>query len=253
MRRRIAQTSRRSGHAASIPPNPAPRRQSHDDDNDANHAPGGPVNHGRAVRCRAHRNGRAGTSGAGGGGSGGRGAAGPRPGGLERSPAHPTQDAGNGHGLRSERLFRQVRAEMQELRSSFSNLQVAGEELSELDIAAVVANPDAAALLPPALLVRALIRSNESSEKLLRKLARARARSERLDAKLRDLRQERAFTRGRTETLDQVIAALHGNLEDLRATRDSNLRTLGEPSAPRVLRGAAMAPAHDALPPPERA
>ena len=163
----------------------------------------------------------------------------------------PLKTQATGTDVRSERLFRQVRAEVQELRSSFSNLQVAGEEMSELDIAAVADNPEAAALLPSALLVRALIRSNESSEKLLRKLARARARSERLDAKLRDLRQERAYTRGRTETLDQVIAALHGNLEDLRAARDGQ-RSLAEVAGPRALRGA-MAPVHEALPSPERA
>ncbi len=176
----------------------------------------------------------------------------PGPAGLNGHRQLPLKTQATGNDVRAERLFRQVRTEMEELRSSFSNLRVAGEEMTELDIVSVCENPDAAAALPPALLVRALISSHQSSEKLLRKLARARARNQRLSEKLRTLSQEQAYVRGRTETLDQVIAALHGNLEDLRAARDGE-RALSEPAQPRALRGGSMAPPHEALPSAERA
>ena len=117
------------------------------------------------------------------------------------------------------------------------------EELTELDLDAVTANPEGAAALPPAVLVRALVESHRASGRLQRRLARSRDRIARLENRIRDLKQERAYESGRLETLDRVIAALHANLEDLRLARDSEAPRVEAPPEPRVLRSASQTPA----------
>ncbi|MGE5596615.1 MAG: hypothetical protein ACM3S1_11350, partial [Hyphomicrobiales bacterium] len=131
-----------------------------------------------------------------------------------------------GSDARAERLVRQVRSELEDLRQSITRIREIPEALTELDLAAVAADPDAAAALPPGLLVRALIEARERNNRLEKRIAKQRDRIERLEEKVRDLKQERAWLRGRMETFEDVIAALHANIEDLRLHRDS-ARALG--------------------------
>lgn len=131
----------------------------------------------------------------------------------------PMKTQMSGADVRTERFVRQVRGELDELRASISHMREIPEELTGLDLDAVAANPEAAATLPPALLVRALVESRDHARRLEKRVAKQRDKIERLEEKVRDLKQERAWVRGRQETLDEVIAALHANLQDLRAFR----------------------------------
>jgi chromosome segregation ATPase len=87
----------------------------------------------------------------------------------------------------------------------------------------VAGDPGAAETFPPGILVGTILECD----------AENRALSLRLEAReqeLQDLRQsladhvvEDAEIRGRLRTLEEVIAALHSNLEDLRLQRDQLL------------------------------
>jgi len=173
------------------------------------------------------------------------------PGPSAARPSLKTQATGN--DARAERFYRQVRSEVDDLRKAITRRTVADHEFADLDIAAVAANPEAATLIPPEVLVKAIIELHEDRTRLEQRLAKQRAEGQRLRKRLRGIQQDRAFERGRLETLDQVIGALHANLEDLRAARDSDQPGLGGRPEPRVLRPEAIAPAPEALPPAEHA
>jgi|GEM_PF-2105733 len=128
----------------------------------------------------------------------------------------------SGTEARAERLVRQVQHEVAELREALEAVRSAPGGLTALDLDAVARDPEAAAKLPPALLVRALIELRERNMRLEQKLARRRERIRKLEERVRELKQERAWYRGRQQTLDEVIAALHANLQDLRLHRDTH-------------------------------
>jgi hypothetical protein len=138
---------------------------------------------------------------------------------LGHAAARPLKSQLTGSDLRAERLVRAVRMDVEALRTALDALAAAGSDMTALDPDAVAADPAAAATLPAALLVRTVIRSHEANAQLLERLAAERARRRKREAKLRDLRLRHALLKGRTRTLDAVIAALHGNLEDLRLAR----------------------------------
>jgi hypothetical protein len=158
----------------------------------------------------------------------------------------PLKEQATGNDARAERMFRQVRADVDDLRKQLGQRRNVDHEFAELDIAAVANNPEAAALIPPEALVKALVEAHAANQRLEKKLGRARARTARGEARLRRFKEARAFEQGRLETLDRVIEALHGNLEDLRLARDSAGPLVGERPEPRVLR-----PGPEALPPAE--
>jgi hypothetical protein len=141
--------------------------------------------------------------------------------------------------LRAERLMRQLRGQLDELRERIDS-RAAPELLTRLDLAAVAADPDAAMELPAALLVRALVQAHGDILCLEERVADQRTKIGALSARIREVDTERAYSRGRTQTLDEVIAALHSNLEDLRLQRDS-ARLLPISAAPRALRSSDQA------------
>jgi len=153
----------------------------------------------------------------------------------------PMRSQMSGGDVRAERLVKQVRGEVDELRATLATLTAGPGDLSTLDYDAVAANPAAAALLPPATLVAAITELHGRNRKLARKSEKLEARLEALETKVRDLKQDRAWARGRLDTLAEVIEALHANIEDLRHHRD-NTRALAAPAvAPRALRAAGQA------------
>ncbi|MCC6381050.1 MAG: hypothetical protein IT304_01000, partial [Dehalococcoidia bacterium] len=135
----------------------------------------------------------------------------------------PLKSQATGSDLRAERLVRQVRGEVEELRRALRSLQDAPEQMTEIDVDAVAANPEGACALPPALLVRALVQMREQQARLERQNAGQRRKLEAARARARALKRERAFLRGRMQTFDEVLGALHANLVDLRAQRDAML------------------------------
>lgn len=155
----------------------------------------------------------------------------------------PMKGQATGNDARAERFFREVRAEVDDLRRTLSRVRELDEELTELDLDAVTSNPEGAAALPPQVLVRALVESHRANGRLQRRLEKSRDRIARLEDRIRDLKQAQAYESGRLETLDRVIAALHANLEDLRLARDSETPRVEAPPEPRVLRTAPQPPA----------
>ena len=141
--------------------------------------------------------------------------------------------------LRADRLVRQVRCQIDALRERIDGRAVP-ETLTRLDLAAVAADPDAALELPPSLLVRALVDAHGEISCLEERVTDERTKIGALSARIREIDTEQAFSRGRIQTLDEVIAALHSNLEDLRLQRDST-RLLSISAAPRALRASDQA------------
>lgn len=137
----------------------------------------------------------------------------------------PLKSQATGSDLRAERLVRQVRGEVEDLRRALRSLQDAPEQMTELDVDAVAANPEGACALPPALLVRALVQMRERQARLERQNAGLRRKIDTARARGRALKRERAFLRGRMQTFDDVLGALHANLVDLRAQRDAMIGT----------------------------
>ncbi len=142
---------------------------------------------------------------------------------------------------RADRLIRKIRGEVEGIRNTLEQLSLESAEMMEVDIAAVMADPETATTLPPAALVRALVALGERNEDLERELSTTRSKATKLRSRIRDMRLDDAAIRARLETLEEVIAALHGNLEDLRAERDFS-RHLEAPAAPQPLRAPSDAP-----------
>jgi len=143
----------------------------------------------------------------------------------------PLKGQMTGSDARAERLVRQVRQDVERLQSTLSQLATEQSELYEVDAASVAANPDAALTLPPAVLVRALVASDQENRATRKRIAKGRVREQKLREKLHRMELEEASRKSRLDTLEEVLAALHGNLQDLRAEREY-LRQHAAPQLP---------------------
>jgi uncharacterized coiled-coil DUF342 family protein len=161
----------------------------------------------------------------------------------------PLRHQATGGDVRAERLFKKVKGEVDELRAALDAIHEVSEELTELDLDAVAEHPEAAAQLPAAVLVKGLLAARDEQLRLRQRATKVRAKNAKLAAEVRQLRQERSYFRGRMLTFDEVIGALHANIEDLRIGRDSH-DAVGPTPAPRVLRPGA---GNDAISPAEQA
>jgi len=122
---------------------------------------------------------------------------------------------------RAERLMRQVRVEVDELRELLDGLQDGQHEMTVIDLQAFLRNPQAAATLPAPMLIRTLVRAAEHLNEVEAEVTKAREESLSWERQMYALREERAALRARTETFSEVAAALHANLEDLRFAREA--------------------------------
>jgi FtsZ-binding cell division protein ZapB len=132
---------------------------------------------------------------------------------------------------RAERMFRSVRGEFEDLRRSLDVLSIGHEEMLDLNLAAVAADPDAAATLPPSVLVRALMAAAELHEKLEGQVDEATEKIVTLQDEVQSLLLQRAALQGRLQTFEDIVAALHANLKDLRGERDRQLSEAPRPAA----------------------
>jgi hypothetical protein len=139
-----------------------------------------------------------------------------------------------GGDARAERLVRAVRMEVADLKQAIGSWGEAREEMLDIDLEAVRANPEAAATLPPMALARALAAAAERITELEAAASTRGAAESALRQELGELQEEHAYTRGRMEMLQEVIAALHENLEDLRYERARHAALEGPP--PRALK-----------------
>ncbi len=140
---------------------------------------------------------------------------------LGRSaPNIPLRGQMAGSDARAERLVRQVRSDVERLQEVLDALSAAQGDMMEVDPAAIAANPEAAATLAPGLLVRAVIAAESENRRLRKRLAKARQREQRLHGRLQQLELASAARKSRLDTLEEVLAALHGNLQDLRQERE---------------------------------
>lgn len=126
----------------------------------------------------------------------------------------------NSSDARAERLVRQVRNEVAALQETLQALSREHDDLLEVDPAAVASNPQAALTLPPAVLVRAVMSAEAENRKLRSQARKAAERQRRLRERLHELQLAEAARASRLQTLEEVIAALHGNLGDLRQERE---------------------------------
>jgi hypothetical protein len=147
----------------------------------------------------------------------------------------PLRNQATAADSRADRLVRQIRGEVEQLREALDSLVSEQDEMVEVDPALVVAHPDAAATLPPAVLVRAIVATHEENVRMKKRVSKQGRREANLRRRYNELKLEDAARRSRLDTLEEVLAALHANLQDLRLERDSQ-RLLPEPSAQPVLR-----------------
>ncbi len=131
----------------------------------------------------------------------------------------PLKGQMTGSDARAERLVRQVRQDVERLQSTLNQLASEQSDLYEVDAAAVAANQEALTL-PPAVLVRALVASDQENRSLRKRVGKSRIREQKLREKLHRMELDEASRKSRLDTLEEVLAALHGNLQDLRAERE---------------------------------
>jgi chromosome segregation ATPase len=87
----------------------------------------------------------------------------------------------------------------------------------------VVTDPGAAEQFPPPVLVSTILECEAENRALRRRLTARRQELQELKQGMADHVVEDAELRGRLRTLEEVIAALHANIEDLRLQRDQLL------------------------------
>lgn len=131
----------------------------------------------------------------------------------------PLRAQANASDARAERLIRQVRDDVERLQGALDALSSGQSELLEPDPAAIAADPEAAASLDPVTLVRAVVAVERENRRLRKRLGKTRQRELKLQAAFHELRLEHAARKGRLDTLEQVLSALHDNLQDLRQER----------------------------------
>jgi hypothetical protein len=147
----------------------------------------------------------------------------------------PLRNQATAADSRADRLVRQIRGEVEQLREALDALVSEQDEMVEVDPASVMENPDAAATLPPAVLVRTIVSAHEENVRLKKRLSKQGRRQSNLRRRYNELELEDVARRSRLDTLEEVLAALHANLLDLRLERDSQ-RLLPEPASQPVLR-----------------
>lgn len=125
-----------------------------------------------------------------------------------------------GSDARTERLVRQVRAEIDELRALLDSNVESRDGLFALDYEAIVSDPETVASLPPETLTRSLLTAARRVLALEAEIESQDADMANERAKADEVRREAAWMRGRYESMAEIIGALHGNLEDLRRARD---------------------------------
>jgi hypothetical protein len=121
---------------------------------------------------------------------------------------------------RAERLIRQVRTEVAALQETLTALAQEHDEMLEVDPASVAENPEAALTLPPAILVRAVVSAEAENRRLRKRARKIQARQQQMKERLLELQLSEAARASRLQTLEDVIGALHGNLQDLRQERE---------------------------------
>ncbi len=122
---------------------------------------------------------------------------------------------------RAELLVKHVRSELDGIRETLDLIGAGQDEMLEVTPASVAANPTVAATLAPVVPVRSMITAHSRQQELEQQLAELTAQFVATKHELSTMREQHAGQGGRVDTLDQVIAALHENLQDLRAERKS--------------------------------
>ena len=150
----------------------------------------------------------------------------------------PLRSQSTGTDARAERLVRAIRGEVEDLRETLDQLASDRAEFLEADLEAIVADPQGAASLPAPVLIRALLLANERNEQMQSELERKSRLASKLKGQLREVRIDQASAKARLETLEEVIAALHANLEDLRSEREVSRQLAAPANAPQQLRAA---------------
>lgn len=135
-------------------------------------------------------------------------------------PFRDLKGQASAYDARAERLVLGIRAEVEELRDAVSVRQQVEESVMRVDAAALLAQPGLVSAVPPMLLARLIDDMRAQVGELENALAQRTHELERLQSDNAQLQREHAGANSRLETLQDVIAALHANIQDLRAARD---------------------------------
>ena len=131
----------------------------------------------------------------------------------------PLKSQASSSDSRAERMLRQVRSQIDELSQALDELGSDQGDIVRVSPAVVAESPAVAATLNPAVLVNSLVTAAETEARLETRLSALTVEIEAMRLRLEESERTRAEERGRLTTLDQVIGALHANLEDLRTAR----------------------------------
>jgi DNA repair exonuclease SbcCD ATPase subunit len=135
-------------------------------------------------------------------------------------PFRDLKGQASAYDARAERLVLGIRAEVEELREAVTVRQHVEESVMRVDPAALLAEPALVGAVPPALLARLIDDMRAQIGELEDRLGQRSRELERLQSDHSDLQREYSAANSRLGTLQEVIAALHANLQDLRAARD---------------------------------
>lgn len=135
-------------------------------------------------------------------------------------PFRDLKGQASAYDARAERLVLGIRAEVEELRDAVSVRQQVEESVMRVDAAALLAQPGLVSAVPPMLLARLIDDMRAQVGELENALAQRTRELDRLESDHAHLQREHASANSRLDTLQDVIAALHANIQDLRAARD---------------------------------
>lgn len=147
-------------------------------------------------------------------------------------PFRDLKGQASAYDARAERLVLGIRAEVEELRDAVAVRQQVEESVMRVDAAALMAQPGLVGAVPPMLLARLIDDMRAQVGQLEDALSQRTRDFERLQADYADLQRDHAGALSRLDTLQDVIAALHANLQDLRAARDYERESALRDSAP---------------------
>ena len=149
-------------------------------------------------------------------------------------PFRELKGQASAYDARAERLVLGIRAEVEELRDAVAARQQVEEAVLRVDADALLHEPGLVGAVPPMLIARLVDDMRTRIGELEDALESKSADLERSETQHAALERDYAGAQSRLETLQEVIAALHANIQDLRAARDYERQVGVGPSEERA-------------------
>jgi hypothetical protein len=151
-------------------------------------------------------------------------------------PFRELKGQASAYDARAERLVLGIRAEVEELRDAVAARQQVEEAVLRVDADALLHEPGLVGAVPPMLIARLVDDMRTRIGELEDALDSRSSDLEQLESEHAALERDYAGAQSRLDTLQEVIAALHANIQDLRAARDYERQVgVGLAGAPAAL------------------